>query len=155
YKKNDYLILLNSILLFFCLFSGESLGTTGCSSPYPTAVSLDSSIPFSTSHLLTDSALCCDNLWFDALLPTSSVCPLISTSISGYVLNVLNAFCSVASDSGVISALPVAKVIPSRIIGTPTFTTSSSGLRGSVSLLTSIPSSTVPPSVSGLSGSVL
>ena len=51
------LMILTSVLLFFCRFSSESFKTTACVSPYPLAMILDGDIPLEIRYFLTESAL--------------------------------------------------------------------------------------------------
>lgn len=63
----------NSIRLFFALPSLVLFGAMGSLGPIPIAVMRDESMPFRTSHDLTDSARCWERRSFPLTLPVLSV----------------------------------------------------------------------------------
>src|SRR5437868_7393866 len=66
-----------STLLFFALLSSVELSVIGFVCPQPLAESRLLSIPLLTKAFITDLALLSESVWFDAAVPTLSVCPSI------------------------------------------------------------------------------
>src|SRR5512147_2015418 len=78
-----YFTLKNSIRRFMARPSAVVFGATGLSGPYPLVAILVAATPFATSHAFTASARACDSFTLVARFPVLSVCPPISTAISG------------------------------------------------------------------------
>src|SRR5688572_4470122 len=69
-------------------------------------------IPLPTRYAFTASARSCESLRLSSRLPTSSVCPWISSFTSGNCCSTLAALSRTLNDPFLICALPVTKLIP-------------------------------------------